>query len=132
MAFASLRWGRTGKGGITNFEGEFNLGRGPFPSDTFWIDYIGFETYYILLDTLKSMPLRINLTRKIERSGAVVITLGINPAMKWLKLAQDNRKRNSPANIQSYQCETFSKATVAINNISKTLQKTKIAKNIRS
>lgn len=29
MAFASLRWGSTGKGGITNFEGEFNLGKGP-------------------------------------------------------------------------------------------------------
>ncbi len=132
MAFASLRWGSTGKGGITNFEGEFHLGKGPFPSDTFWIDYIGFETYYILLDTVKSMPLQIHLTRKIERSDAVVITLGINPAMKWLKLAQDNRKKNSPANIQSYQCETFSKATVAINNISKTLQKTKIAKNMGS
>ena len=44
MAFASLRWGTTGKGGITNFEGEFNLGKGPFTSDTFWIDYLVFET----------------------------------------------------------------------------------------
>lgn len=130
MSYASCYWGKTNKGSITDFDGFFSLGKGPFPSDSLIFEYIGFEPYVILIDTIKYLPMKINLVRAVERTSAVNIVLGINPALKWLHLAQDNRKKNSPANIETYRCESFIKATVAINNISKNIQKTKLAKSM--
>ena len=130
MAYANLFYKNTEFGIGTNFEGEFDLGYGPWPSDTIEIVYLGFATYQFLIDTVTHAPMQIYLQRTFEKTEGVTIKLGINPAMKWVDLAQKNRTKNSPSKIPSYQCEVFSKTTVAINNISKNLQKTKLAKDV--
>lgn len=43
---------------------------------------------------------------------------------------EKNRTINSPSNITNYQCEVFSKTSVAINNLSRTIQKTRLAKEV--
>ena len=130
MAYANLFYKNTDLGIGTNFEGQFDFGYGPWPSDTIEIVYMGFATYRFLTDTVTHVPMQIYLQRTVEKTEAVNIKLGINPAMKWVDLAQKNRIKNSPSKIPSYQCEVFSKTTVAINNISKNLQKTQLAKDV--
>jgi hypothetical protein len=130
VAYANIFYKGTALGIYTDFEGQFDLGYRPWPSDTIEIVYMGYETIKIALDTVKSLPLQIYFKRKIERTEGASIRLGINPAMIWVNLAQKNRDYNSPDRINSYECEVFSKTTVAINNISKNLKKTKLATEV--
>ena len=132
VAYANVFYKGTALGVYTDFEGQFNLGYRPWPSDTIEIVYMGYETVTIALDTVKTLPLQIYFKRKIERTEGATIRLGINPAMIWVNLAQKNRNANSPDRIKSYECEVFSKTTVAINNISKNLKKTKLATEVGS
>lgn len=88
MAYANLFYKNTELGVGTNFEGQFDLGFGPWPSDTIEIVYMGFATYQFLIDTLTHAPMQIYLQRTFEKTEAVSIKLGINPAMKWVDLAQ--------------------------------------------
>ena len=130
VAYANIFYKGTALGIYTDFEGQFNLGYRPWPSDTIEIVYMGYETVTIALDTVKTLPLQVYFKRKIERTEGASIRLGINPAMIWVNLAQKNRNANSPDRIKSYECEVFSKTTVAINNISKNLKKTKLATEV--
>ena len=88
MAYANLFYKNTEFGIGTNFEGEFDLGYGPWPSDTIEIVYLGFATYQFLIDTVTHAPMQIYLQRTFEKTEGVTIKLGINPAMKWGELAQ--------------------------------------------
>ncbi|MEN9313063.1 MAG: hypothetical protein RIT42_1169, partial [Bacteroidota bacterium] len=130
VAYANVFYKGTSLGIYTDFEGQFDVGFRPWPSDTIEIVYMGYETVTIALDTVKTLPLQVYFKRKIERTEGASIRLGINPAMIWVNLAQKNRNFNSPDRINSYECEVFSKTTVAINNISKNLKKTKLATEV--
>ncbi|MEN9318522.1 MAG: hypothetical protein RL712_1092, partial [Bacteroidota bacterium] len=130
VAYANVFYKGTALGIYTDFEGQFDVGFRPWPSDTIEIVYMGYETVTIALDTVKTLPLQVYFKRKIERTEGASIRLGINPAMIWVNLAQKNRNFNSPDRINSYECEVFSKTTVAINNISKNLKKTKLATEV--
>ena len=132
VAYANIFYKGTALGVYTDFEGQFDLGYRPWPSDTIELVYMGYQTITVLLDTVKTLPMQLYFKRKIDRVEGANIRLGINPAMIWVNLAQKNRNYNSPDRITSYECEVFSKTTVAINNISKNLKKTKLATEVGS
>jgi len=132
VAYANIFYKGTALGVYTDFEGQFDLGYRPWPSDTIEFVYMGYQTITVLLDTVKTLPMQLYFKRKIDRVEGANIRLGINPAMIWVNLAQKNRNYNSPDRITSYECEVFSKTTVAINNISKNLKKTKLATEVGS
>ncbi|MEY5036408.1 MAG: hypothetical protein RLZZ110_1425, partial [Bacteroidota bacterium] len=108
VAYANVFYKGTALGIYTDFEGQFDVGFRPWPSDTIEIVYMGYETVTIALDTVKTLPLQVYFKRKIERTEGASIRLGINPAMIWVNLAQKNRNFNSPDRINSYECEVFS------------------------
>ena len=132
VAYANIFYKGTALGVYTDFEGQFDVGYRPWPSDTIEFVYMGYQTITVLLDTVKTLPMQLYFKRKIDRVEGANIRLGINPAMIWVNLAQKNRNYNSPDRITSYECEVFSKTTVAINNISKNLKKTKLATEVGS
>ncbi|MFM7301629.1 MAG: carboxypeptidase-like regulatory domain-containing protein, partial [Crocinitomicaceae bacterium] len=132
VAYANVFYKGTSLGIYTDFEGQFDVGYRPWPSDTIEFVYMGYETITILLDTVKTLPMQLYFKRKIDRIESASIHLGINPAMIWVNLAQKNRSANSPDRIKSYECEVFSKTTVAINNISKNLKKSKLTTEVGS
>ncbi|MFM1763626.1 MAG: CarboxypepD reg-like domain, partial [Bacteroidota bacterium] len=68
VAYANIFYKGTALGIYTDFEGQFNLGYRPWPSDTVEIVYMGYETVTIALDTVKTLPLQVYFKRKIERT----------------------------------------------------------------
>lgn len=130
LAFANLYFGSTGMGFYSDFEGKFNFIGEDIPSDTLIVKYNGYKTVtlFIRKDTVNYFE--IEMVRKVEQTGEAVIRVKINPALKWIQLAQDNRKQNNPDKLPFYECETFTKNTIAVNNISEKLRKGKLGADI--
>lgn len=130
LAFANLFFHGTEFGFYSDFEGTFKWGGDVFPSDTLRVEYMGYKTRLIPLNNLSASGLEIEMIRKVFQTEEVVIRLKTNPALKWIALAQENRNKNNPDKLEHYQCETFTKNTIAVNNISGKLRKGKFWQEI--
>jgi hypothetical protein len=91
---------------------------------------MGYKPRLIPLNNLSATGMEIEMLRNIIQTGEVVIRLKTNPALKWIALAQDNRNKNNPDKLEHYECETFTKNTIAVNNISGKLRKGKFWQEI--
>lgn len=131
IAFASIFWGSSNLGFYTNFEGKFNVKLDEIPNDTLKIVYGSFKTKYVLVSSFKQRNnIEIYLEREIVKSADVEIKLGINPALKWVELAQKNAEINNPQNAENYECEVFSKTILSLNNIGKGMKNSQLGKEI--
>lgn len=130
LAFANLYYGSTGLGFYSDFEGNFKVALEDLPSDTLVVNYNGYQTRYFIIKRDSSNYFDIEMKRKIEVTGEAIVRVKINPALKWIKLAQDNRISNNPDKLAYYECETFTKNTIAVNNISERLRRGKLGEEI--
>ena len=130
LAFANLFFHGTEAGFYSDFEGNFKWTGNSYPSDTLRIEYMGYKPRLIALADINSLNIEVELFRNVVQTGEVVIRLKTNPALKWVALAQQNRDKNNPDKLAHYQCETFTKNTIAVNNISEKLRKGKFWKEI--
>ncbi|MBL7812510.1 MAG: carboxypeptidase-like regulatory domain-containing protein [Bacteroidetes bacterium] len=132
LAFANLYFGSTDYGFYSDFEGNFFYTTDSLKSDTLKCTYLGYLVNYVTLKKGESNVLEIEMKREIVQTGTVEIKLKYNPALKWIALAQDKRKENSPANLQQYECENFTKNIIALNNINEKLRRGKFGKELGS
>jgi len=131
IPFAAVFWGNTTKGFYTNFEGKFSVNVSEIISDTLNIAYGAYEKKSIILSKQKDLKdITVFLDREVVKTAKVEIILGINPALKWIELAQKNAEKNNPENTGNYDCEVFSKSILSLNNIGKGLKGSKIGKEI--
>lgn len=131
IPFAAVFWGNTTKGFYTNFEGKFSVNVSEIISDTLNIAYGAYEKKSIVLSKQKDLKnITVFLDREVVKTAKVEIVLGINPALKWIELAQKNAEKNNPENSGNYDCEVFSKSILSLNNIGKGLKGSKIGKEI--
>ena len=130
LAFANVYFVGTDKGFYSDFEGIYRYYETKLPSDTLRFEYVGYVPLILPFDSLKKMGFNVEMKRKIVQSAEVVIRLKSNPALKWIELAQRNRSKNNPDKLQQYECETFTKNTIAVNNISEKLRKGKFWQEI--
>ena len=130
LAFANFFFHGTEMGFYSDFEGNFKWGGDAFPSDTLRVEYMGYKTRFIPLNSQSSVGKEIEMIRNVIQTDEVVIRLKTNPALKWIALAQQNRNKNNPDKMEYYECETFTKNTIAVNNISDKLRKGKFWQEI--
>ncbi len=131
IAFASIFWGSSNKGFYTNFEGRFNVQLDEIPNDTLKVVYSVFKTKIVLISAFKDRKnMQIFMEREIVKTADVEIKLGINPALKWVELAQKNADKNNPQNAENYECEVFSKTILSLNNIGKGMKNSQLGKEI--
>ncbi|MBS3914761.1 MAG: carboxypeptidase-like regulatory domain-containing protein [Bacteroidetes bacterium] len=130
LAFANFYFGTTGKGFYSDFEGNFEYHSDHFPSDTLLVQYSGYKERMFLLTSDSMNVFEIEMVRSVVQTGEVLIHSRDNPALKWIALAQDRRKENNPDKLPFYECETFTKNTIAVNNISARLRNGKLGSEI--
>lgn len=130
LAFANFYYGSSPFGFYSDFDGNFMVRLDSVISDTIIVKYMGYKTREIVIRKGEVNVLEIEMQREIVQTGAAVIRLKENPALKWIKLAQDNRKENNPDKLPFYECETYTKNTIAVNNISGVLKRGKLGQEI--
>lgn len=97
-----------------NFEMEINL-----PGDTLICSYLGFtpQKKIFTVGIEQQIVFELEVAFSESQKGAVVRYKGPNPALRIIKGAQDNQDYNNPKKLNTYQCESFTKITLALNNL---------------
>ena len=133
VPFATVFWNGSSSGFQTDFEGKIKTTASSYVSDSLRIVFGGFKTKIIPIDTSNStVKLSVFLEREIITSEAVNIHLGINPALKWVDLAIQNRDQNNMDESVNYECEVFSKTVLSVNNLSQKIERLKVGKQINA
>ncbi len=130
LPFVSIYFKGTNTGVTSDFEGNFML-KTSLPVDTLVVSYIGYFTRYLTIKKHTSQILQIELEPNTNNLNEVVIRPGINPALRIIKLAQQNREKNSYENLSGFDYLTYNKQAVSMNNISEKMKEQTLFAPIR-
>jgi hypothetical protein len=107
LAFVNIGIVGTQQATTSDIDGKFKL-NSQDPILGIVLTYVGYESYkYTVKD---EAFLTIKMQKKIVDLSTITIRPGENPAHRIIKLASKNRDKNNPDKIQSYTCNTYSKA----------------------
>lgn len=133
VPFATVHWTGSSMGFQTDFDGKINTIITQCYSDSLRFIFGGLITQTVFIDTaLNVIEKTILLKREIIKTQEVTISLGVNPAMKWVNLAIANREKNNPDEMVNYQCEVFAKTILSVNNLSKKIERLKVGRQINA
>jgi len=118
VPFANIYFNHHQNGCETDLEGSAFYSNQTFISNFAIVEVSGFLKDTVIIDTQQnSSHYVIKLQRQFERTEKVNISLGINPAHKWLKLAQSKGKENDPRYFDNYETHIISKSVFTIDRI---------------
>ncbi|MEN9511653.1 MAG: hypothetical protein RLZZ370_1472 [Bacteroidota bacterium] len=114
----------------TDFEGYYQLRTLKY-ADTLWCSYTGYEQLSLRIpDSSLNLELNFELKRREVLDRELVIRVKGNPAERIIKKAAEFRDRNDPDKLDQWECESFTRITIAVNNISEGLKKRKLGQQI--
>ena len=119
IPFASVKIKNTQLQYETDFNGKVQINLS-FPyRDTLQCFFSGYKEATLSIDSLsQNTYIKIPLEREIIKSKDVKISLGINPAHKWVQLAQTHREKHNPLQYPDHSSLIQTQNTIAVNNIS--------------
>jgi len=72
--------------------------------------YLGYEN--LILKAPFKKPLQVKMFGTAYHFEEVVVTAGENPAHRIIRKAVENRDKNDPERLGSYQCQTYNKISM--------------------
>lgn len=131
VSFATVRLVLHNKTYKSNFDGNFSIPADSIRfSDTLIVTFAGYTPQVRIITPSLDSNFQIELKREVVTMGGILISIKANPALKWVKLAQDNRQKNDPDRLDHYECQAFTSNTIAVNKISDKLKNGKLGKEI--
>lgn len=96
-------------GGASDIDGKFEL-QSETPINILTFTYVGYETLRLSLTTeQKGKLLEIQLKKTAYDLVEAVVIAGENPAHRIIRAAIENRNRNNPEKLESYECRIYNK-----------------------
>ncbi len=126
---ASVYFAGTGDATTTNFEGQFNI-KTSKESDTLIITYVGYETQNIYVARGSNLTLNIKMVNKDVVFTGAKASSKVNRALKIIENAQNNKQNYNFEQLNSFECESFTKIQIAVNNVSEDLKNKKLLKSV--
>lgn len=127
---ASIYFSGTNDYTSSNFEGKFNIKTSD--GDTLNIVYVGYHTQKIHVPKGSDLNLNIKMeVKEVVFSGAKTVNK-VNKALKIIENAQNNKHLYNFEQLSSFECESFTKIQIAVNNVSEDLKNKKLLKSVES
>lgn len=129
IPFATVTFKNTNIGAITDSAGRFAFSVNYWPSDTVAISYVGYETFFLKLESDKN---EFDVTIPLERAmGDVVIVKSKIDKGLWLwKKVVEHKPENNRYKFNNFSYELYNKLEVDLKNL-KSLQKITKIKPLR-
>jgi len=122
----------TKTGNSSDFDGNFVI-KANVLGDSLISSYIGYKRCARKIN--KSLKVQEINMPMVEDGGVsldeVVVTMGENPAHRIIRNANKNKEENNPANLKSYEYETYNKLEFDLTRIPKEMREKKIFKPIQ-
>lgn len=130
LPYVSLGFKNNLGGTTSDFEGHFKLAAAN--ADTLLISYMGYKPLRIGLKKGQSQTLLIELEELTHEIGEVVITPGVNPALRIVDKARKNREQNNQENLSAFEYDSYSKLDLSLTNVSPDMKKNPVFKPLES
>ncbi len=125
IPFASLQFSNSRRGTLTESDGSFSFGFRQWPVDTLLITYVGYEDYYLIVDSAlisKAQNDTINVLIKLERGRyiqGVVVSKKIDRGLNMWRRIVRNKPRNDRYRFDNFGYELYNKLEIDIKNINR-------------
>lgn len=126
---ASVQFNKLEEGGYSNFNGLYSIKTNQF-SDTIIISYVGYKTLYYPIKPYTTQTINVKLEQEELLFKGVTTSTKINRALRIVKLAQENKANYNFEKLNSFECESFTKVQIAVNNVSEDLKNKKLLKSV--
>ncbi|MEZ4938785.1 MAG: DUF5686 family protein [Crocinitomicaceae bacterium] len=104
LPFVNIQFDDTKKGTVTNIDGKFRI-EAPI-STKLRFSFVGYENKIIEFVYLKDS---VFLVPKTTQIGEVEVLAGENPALRIIRQASENRKKNDPERNLDFRIKSYSK-----------------------
>lgn len=126
---ASIVFSGTQDRSSSNFEGRFTI-RTRTEADTLVISYVGYETVYLPVQRGITQQVEIKLVVKEVTFRGVRTINKVNRALKVVEQAQARKHLYNLEQLQSFECESFTKIQIAVNNVSEQFKNNRLLKGV--
>lgn len=116
---------------VTDIEGNYII-KTNVPKDSIYVSLIGYQTETKPVKKGQSQIINFELKSKVLNLGTIEILPGVNPALRIIKKAIENKDKYNRENLQSVQYLSYTKQEVDVDNITDKMRKRKLFKPITS
>lgn len=132
MPFVNVYFKGTEIGTSTDFDGFFKL-NGISKNDTLEASYVGYKKKTIKIKLGTKQNINFQLAPDAKVIDEIIITDKYeNPAWEILRKVIENKAKNSPEHLESYEHECYNRVEIDIDKISETMRQKKAMKKIIS
>ncbi len=117
------------EGTTSNFKGLYTI-KDTNNRDTIIISYVGYVNKIIIVTPGDTQTIHVRMVVEDLVFKGVKTVNKVNRALKIIEKAQDNKHRYNFEQLNSFECESFTKIQIAANNISEELANKKLLKSI--
>lgn len=126
---ASVYFQNTADKTSTDFDGKFTL-LTYSSSDTLIITYVSYASRKIHITPGSHDTLNIKLDPRETVFDGAKATVKVNKALKIIEKAQNNKHLYNFEQLNSFECESFTKIQIAVNNVSEDLKNKRLLKGV--
>lgn len=125
LPFVTILLVGTNSGTTSDFDGTFEL-ESPVRADSVRFEYVGYKSIVKALKKQDGQFLEVSLYPDAGLLSEAVVRPGVNPAIRIIEAAQQNRKLYNIDKLEYYEYESYNKIQLAVDNISERFRKRKI------
>ena len=117
IPFASVQFYKTSYAKLSDSAGRFRFILDQWPSDSLLISYVGFEDYYLHIDTsIHTIDLIIKMERKRNVNEVIVKSKVGRGLILWRKIIK-NKLFNDRSKFDRFSYELYNKLEIDLNNV---------------
>ncbi|MCC9168797.1 DUF5686 and carboxypeptidase-like regulatory domain-containing protein [Pontibacter harenae] len=115
LPFVSIAANKGETGTTTNLEGRYQL-RHNRPITSLRFSYVGYNPQVVNVDSASTFNVYLQPSAA-QLQEVVVFSTGENPAHRIIRLANQNRERHQPENLNAYTYRTYNKFILTATNL---------------
>ena len=129
IPFVNIFFKGTFIGTSTDFEGNYSITT-TSPKDSIYISQLGFQSKAKAVKKGQTQIINFQLSPEILNLRTVVVRPGINPALRIIKNAIENKNKYNRENLESVQFISYTKQEAAVDNVTDRMRNRKIFRPI--
>ncbi len=129
VPFANLYFKGSYTGAVTDFDGNYSI-QTTEHHDSIYVSLIGYRSKARPVKNEKTQVINFQITSEALNLGSVEVRPGINPAVRIIKHAIENKSSYNRDQLQSVQFVSYTKQEADIDNVTEKMRKRRFLKDI--
>lgn len=129
LPFVNVVFKGTTTGATTDFDGFYKLQTSE-KVDSVQVSYLGYKTSTKPIVRGTKQIVHFRLFEDLNELEEFVVKPGVNPALRIINAAQDNRDANNYEKLKAFQYESYTKVQLAVDQLSEKRKNSRMFKSI--